>query len=38
MKDKDSIYEGHWLNDSPSGRGRFILKDGSFYEGFWING
>jgi hypothetical protein len=30
-----SIYEGHWMNNEKSGKGRFIDPDGEFYLGIW---
>ena len=29
--DGQSIYEGYWKDGKPSGRGRFIFSDGSYY-------
>ena len=33
-----SIYEGYWLADKPSGRGRITRTDGEVYEGDWLDG
>ena len=34
-----SLYEGQWSKDNKrTGRGRGVLPDGVFYDGFWIDG
>lgn len=33
-----SIYEGYWKDNKPSGRGRILYSDGSYYDGNWVCG
>ncbi len=31
------IYEGHWMNNKRSGKGRYISRFGEVYKGEWKN-
>ena len=37
-KDSGITFEGSWREDKANGHGRMLFKDGSVYEGDWVNG
>ena len=32
-----NLFEGNWKNDMMNGEGKYVMKNGSYYKGFFVN-